>query len=214
MLHHRSGAADRAELTPATPTLGVRMTFAAGEEIYGEEEDADLVYRLISGSVRTQRLTPDGRRQIGDFYYPGEIFGLEPASQHRYSAEALSTVTVLVIKLSSLGLYGEEGARFERQIVEATRRELARTQDHLMVLGRRSACERVASFLLDLSDRGRGEVFDLAMGRQDMADFLGLTIETVSRMMSQLISDRVLRLEGLRRVRVVHRSALESAAGL
>lgn len=216
MMHYNfnNAVAARAEQIEGLAPFGVRMTFAPGEEIYAQEESADLVYRVISGSVRTLRLTCDGRRQIGDFYYPGEVFGLEPGEAHRYSAEALSAATILVIKKSALPLYGEEGVKFERIIADATRRELARTQDHLMVLGRRSACERVASFLLDVADRSRLDIVELTMGRQDMADFLGLTIETVSRMMTQLQADRLIRLEGLRRLRIVSRESLELAAGL
>ena len=189
-------------------SIGVRMTFAPGEEIYAQDEDADMIYRVLSGTVRTTRLLSDGRRQIGDFYYAGNLVGLEAGSQHRFSAEALDNCEVQVIRKSALALYGDEGLKIERTIWEETARELHRTQEHLMLLGRKSACEKVASFLLEMAGRFRGEVAELPMGRQDMADYLGLTIETVSRMVTQLQSDGLVRFLGCRRFEI------RNAAGL
>lgn len=189
--------------------FGLRMQFANGEEIYAQEEETDLIYRLVSGSVRTIRLLSDGRRQVGDFYYPGDLFGLEPSAEHRFSAEALGHCEVLVIKKAALKHYGEEGARLEREIWTATGRELARTQDHLMLLGRKTASEKVASFVLSLADRLKGDCTILPMGRQDMADYLGLTIETVSRMLGQLQQDGLLEFASTRQFRVRHRLALQ-----
>jgi CRP/FNR family nitrogen fixation transcriptional regulator len=191
--------------------IGVRMTFAAGEEIYAQDEDADLIYRVLRGAVRTMRLTSDGRRQVGDFYYPGDILGLETGPAHRFSAEALSNCDVQVIRKASLRHYGDEGQRVERLIWAATARELERTQEHLLVLGRKSARQKVASFLLDVAERageGRDGMIELPMGRQDMADYLGLTIETVSRMVTQLQADRLVEFSGCRRFRIANRRTL------
>ncbi|MDO9432449.1 MAG: cyclic nucleotide-binding domain-containing protein, partial [Phenylobacterium sp.] len=94
-------------ITPRTAAMdvfgpiGVRMHFAAGEEIYAQEEPADLLYQVIEGSVRTSRLLTDGRRQIGNFYYPDDLFGVEAGDEHRFSAEALSDCTILVVKRSA-----------------------------------------------------------------------------------------------------------------
>lgn len=182
--------------------VGVRMTFAAGEEIYGQDEEADMIYRVLRGAVRTTRLLSDGRRQIGDFYYGGDLLGLEAGPVHRFSAEALGDCEIQVIRKSALKLYGDEGVRIERMIWAETARELQRTQEHVMLLGRKSACEKVASFLLDMARRFRGEVAELPMGRQDMADYLGLTIETVSRMVTQLQADGLVRFFGCRKFEV------------
>ena len=196
-----------AAATPTQPTedfanVGVRMNFAAGEEIYAQDEDADMIYRVVRGSVRTTRLLSDGRRQIGDFYYAGDLLGLEAGPVHRFSAEALGACEILVIRKSALKLYGEDGVKIERMIWSETARELQRTQEHVMLLGRKSACEKVASFLLDMAKRFRGEVAELPMGRQDMADYLGLTIETVSRMVTQLQADGLVRFLGCRRFEI------------
>ena len=191
--------------------LGVRMTFAKDEEVYAQEEDADLIYRVVSGVVRTTRLLSDGRRQVGDFYQAGELFGLEVGVQHRYSAEALCDCTIQVVKRSSLRAQADEG-ELDRAIWEATCRDLERAQDHVLLLGRKTAAEKVATFLMDLAQRGEAEAIDLPMGRQDIADYLGLTIETVSRMLTQLQSSKVVEFASCRQFRVRKWEVLERLA--
>lgn len=190
--------------------MGVTMAFAKDEEIYGQDEDADLIYRVLEGTVRTTRVMADGRRQIGDFYLAGDIFGLETGPHHRFAAEAVRDSVILVIKASALR---SSGGDLERLGWEATRRELERAQEHVLLLGRKTACERVASFLKDLSDKSDGaKVVDLPMGRQDIADYLGLTIETVSRMLSQLQSGRIVSFCATRQFRVVNPEGLARLA--
>ncbi len=184
----------------------LRMEFAAGEEIYGQEEASDLIYRLVKGSIRTSYLLADGRRQVGDFYYDGDVFGVETGPQHRFTAEALTACEVMVVKRS--GSVAFASGRVEKLVWAATATELGRAQAHMLLLGRATACERVARFLLDLADRFRGDLVTLPMSRQDMADYLGLTIETVSRMLSRLQADGVVELAGCRHFRVRQRSNL------
>jgi CRP/FNR family nitrogen fixation transcriptional regulator len=191
--------------------LGVRMAFAKDEEIYGQDEDADLIYRVVSGAVRTSRLMADGRRQIGDFYYGQDVFGLEGGDRHRFSAEAVSDCVVLVVKASALRA-AAGGEAYEHLVRKATREELDRTQEHLLLLGRKTACERVASFLIGLAEQGRGDAVNLPMGRQDMADYLGLTIETVSRMLTQLQTTLVVEFAGARQFRISNHMALARLA--
>lgn len=184
----------------------VRMYFAAGEEVYGQDEPADLIYCLAKGSIRTSHLLADGRRQIGDFYYDGDVFGVETGPRNRFSAEALTPCEVMVVKRS--GSVAFAPARVEKLLWAATATELARAQTHLLLLGRATACERVARFLLDLADRFRGDLVALPMGRQDMADYLGLTIETVSRMLGRLQADGAVEFADCRHFRVCQRSSL------
>lgn len=193
----------------ALANLGARMRFARNEEIFAQDEDADLLYRVVSGVVRTTRLTSDGRRHVGDFYYAGDFFGLEAGEAHRFSAEALTDCELLVVRRASVNRAVDGDTVLQRLIWAATSRELERTQEHLMLLGRRSACEKVASFLLDAANRTEGEIVSLPMGRQDMADYLGLTIETVSRMVSLLQADGVVRFIDCRRFKILRRQALE-----
>jgi CRP/FNR family nitrogen fixation transcriptional regulator len=188
--------------------LGVRMPYAADEEIYAQEEEADLFYQVVRGSVRTIRLLSDGRRQIGDFYYPGDLFGFEEGPLHRLSAEAIGSCEILVVRRSALRQFGAADGSLERQLWTATSKALSRTQEHLLLLGRKTAAEKVAALLLSLADRFPGDMTDLPMGRQDMADYLGLTIETVSRMLTQMQADSLVRFESCRRFGILNRAAL------
>ena len=191
--------------------IGVPMTFAKDEEIYGQGERADLVYRMISGTVRTSRFMADGRRPIGDFYYPGDVFGLETTGSHSMAAEALSDCVILAASRQAMLAAGGE-SELKDLMWDATVRDLESAREHLTLLVRRSASERVASFLLGLAQRRGESAVELAMGRQDMADYLGLTIETVSRMITQLQSSGVVEFESCRRFRVRNREALEDLA--
>ncbi|MFM8820592.1 MAG: helix-turn-helix domain-containing protein [Phenylobacterium sp.] len=199
-----------AEAAHVLPRVGLSMAFAKDEEIYGQDEATELVYRVLEGAIRTTRVMADGRRQIGDFYLAGEIFGLETGSRRKFAAEAVSDSVVLVFKASALR---GAGGDFERLAWDTTRRELERAQEHVLLLGRRTACERVASFLKSLAEKSRvAGVVDLPMGRQDMADYLGLTIETVSRMLSQLQSSRIVSFCTTRQFRVINPQGLARMA--
>lgn len=191
--------------------LGVAMSFVKDEEIYGQGEPADRVYRIVSGAVRTSRFMADGRRPVGDFYHGGDIFGLEPADAHAMTAEALSDSVILVARREAIVTAGGRIA-LDELMWQATVRELENTREHLELLVQKNASERVASFLLCMARRTRAAEVDLAMGRQDMADYLGLTIETVSRMITQIQGAGAVRFEGCRRFRVCDRRALETLA--
>ena len=191
--------------------LGLRMSFAKDEEIFAQDEEADLVHLVVSGAVRTTRLLSDGRRQVGAFYYPGDLIGLETGPIHRFSAEAICDSVVLVVRRTALKAFAGDG-QLDRAIWEATRRELERTQEHLLVLGRKTACEKVASFLMSLAQREPADRVSMPMSRQDMADYLGLTIETVSRMLTQLQDENAVSFNGTRTFDVKHWRTLEDLA--
>ena len=194
--------------------MGLKMAFAKDEEIFAQDEDADMVHMVVAGAVRTTRLLADGRRQVGAFYYPGDLIGLETGAVHRFSAEAICDAVVLVVRRASLKTMVAEG-QLDRAIWEATRRELERTQDHLLVLGRKTACEKVASFLMGLAQRehaANDARVSMPMSRQDMADYLGLTIETVSRMLTQLQGQSVVEFDGCRKFKVKRWETLEEMA--
>jgi len=202
-------AAPASALIEVMDRLGSKHAFARDEEIYAQGEEVEHLYRVVSGMVRTIRLAADGRRQVGDFYQPGDLFGLEVGPDHQFSAEALTDCEVQMVRRTSVrALAGD--AELDRAILEATRRELQRAQDHVLLLGRRSARERVAAFLASLADRKACEGVEMPMGRQDMADYLGLTIETVSRMLTQLQQDAVVEFPTFRRFRITSWDALEA----
>jgi len=188
--------------------MGAPMRFARNEEIYGESEPADYIYKLVGGTVRTYRVLSDGRRQIGAFYLPGDMFGLECGAEHSFSAEAITNATVLVIKRSAVTALASHDVSVAQQLLAMTAQELARVQVHLMLLIK-TAQERVADFLLEMAERadGHNEV-DLPMSRQDIADYLGLTIETISRTLTQLESSAAIALPTSRRIVLRNRAAL------
>lgn len=191
-------------------TGAARLTFRQGEEIYAQDEDAELIYRLVRGAVRTSHLLSDGRRQIGDFYYEGDVIGVEIGAAHRFSAEALGDCEILAVRRSGSAAY--DAGRLERMIWQATATELGRAQSHMLLLGRATACEKVARFLLDIADRFRGEIVALPMSRQDMADYLGLTIETISRMLGRLQADGLVEFVSARKYRIRRLGALSDMA--
>src|SRR6266581_2597106 len=182
--------------------MGACMPFAANAEIYGENEPADYLYKVVSGTVRTYKVLVDGRRQIGAFHLPGDIFGLETGDEHALSAEAITDCKITVIKRSALMALAARDNEVAREMWGLTARELQRVQEHSLVLIK-SAEERVAGFLLEMAERvSAGGAVELPMSRQDIADYLGLTIETVSRTLSQFERDGVIALPNARQVRL------------
>ena len=188
--------------------MGATMSFPRNGEIYGENEPADYLYKVVSGTVRTSKILDDGRRQIGEFYLPGDIFGLEVGSEHAFSAEAIADSKVLVIKRSAVEALAARDNDAARQLWAMTGRELQRVQDHILLLIK-TAQERVAGFLLEMADRIKtSNEVELPMSRQDIADYLGLTIETVSRTLTSLENASAIALPTSRRIVLCNRTAL------
>ena len=195
-------------LTGQIEMMGATMPFVRNSEIYGENERAEYLYKVISGSVRTYKVLNDGRRQICAFYLPGDIFGLEIGDEHTFSAEAVIDCKVLVIKRSALVALAGRDSNVARKLWTMTAGELQRAQDHIMLLIK-TAQERVAGFLLEMWARApAGNEIDLPMSRQDIADYLGLTIETVSRTLTQLENSATIAVPTSRRIVLRNRSAL------
>lgn len=180
---------------------GFVKSFARNDEIFAEEAPADFVYKVISGAVRTVRILSDGRRHVGAFHLPGEVFGLEIGAVHRFTAEAVSDCQIALIRRSHIEKAAGQEADTACGLWTLVSQELNRLQDHMLQIGRKSAAERVGSFLVEMADRtGRDRALDLPMSRLDIADYLGLTIETVSRTMTQFERDRAIALPSCRRV--------------
>ena len=188
--------------------MGAPMSFGRNAEIYGEGEPADYLYKVVSGTVRTYKVLADGRRQVGGFYLPGEIFGLETGDEHSFSAEAITQCEVLVIRRSALVALADTDHDVARQLWTLTGNELRRVQEHILLLIK-SAQERVAAFLLEMEQRVcAGNAVELPMSRQDIADYLGLTIETVSRTLTNMENASTIELSSSRRVVLRNRGAL------
>jgi CRP-like cAMP-binding protein len=196
-------------LTGPIERTAVLMSFSRNAEIYGETEPADHLYKLIRGTVRTCRVLIDGRRQIGAFYLPGDTFGVEAAEQHVFSAEAVTDVTVLVMNRNAAVALAEADDDVARQLWTLIGRELQLAHDHVSLLIK-TAPERVATFLLEMAQRIQSsDELELPMSRQDIADYLGLTIETVSRTLTQLENASVIELPCSKRVVLRNRAVLK-----
>ena len=209
-LYARPVAPVRAHTTVAGPLglMGAPMRFARNVEIYGQDEPAEYLYQVISGAVRAYRMLDDGRRQIIAFYLPGDMFGVEAGDEHLSSAEAISDAQILVVKRGAVLARAEHEKDLARQLWTLTVRELQRVQEHSLVLIK-SAEERVAGFLLEMAERGAGGgAVELPMSRQDIADYLGLTIETISRTLKHLEDAAAIEVAKRRRILLRNRSAL------
>jgi CRP-like cAMP-binding protein len=199
------------EASESAGQIGLAMSFARNAEIYAEGETAGYVYKVISGVVRVSKLLPDGRRQISAFHMPGEMFGFEAGELHHASAEAIVPTKVVAYKWEGVLGTARQSASFVRELLNLTVLGLRHTQDHLLLLGRKNALERLAEFLLEMSARmGGSAVLDLAMPRHDIADYLGLTLETVSRMFAELKEMGAIKLETARRVHLLDKAALRA----
>lgn len=205
-LDPRSGAGS---LEQSMRLMGALISYPRDTEIFGENEPADYVYKVISGSARTYKILADGRRQIAGFHLPGDIFGSQLAEVHTLSAEAVADAKVLVVKRSALTALAGRDAAVARELFSLTSRELRRMQERILLLVK-SAQERVASFLLEMAERASaGNIVELPMSRQDIADYLGLTIETVSRTLTTLEGAAAIEVPTSRCIVLRNRSALD-----
>jgi CRP/FNR family nitrogen fixation transcriptional regulator len=189
--------------------VGLTRSFTKDDEIFAQGDGATHFYRVVSGVVRTSKLLSDGRRQIDAFHLAGDVFGLERGEEHRFTAEAVADCVVVAFRRCGVAALMSSDSQLAQQVVTAMMRSLERAQDHMMLLGRKTALEKIASFLLDMANRvskSDGQI-DLPMTRMDIADHLGLTIETVSRTLTQLERERVIELPAARRTIVLRDKA-------
>jgi|HubBroStandDraft_2_1064218.scaffolds.fasta_scaffold22121_2 CRP/FNR family nitrogen fixation transcriptional regulator len=211
--HAHDSRSEANSLDESLQLMGATMSYPRNTEIFGENEPADYVYKIVSGSVRTYNILSDGRRQIGGFYMPGDIFGIEFDGEHSSAAEAISDAKVLVVKRSALDALAGRDASVARELYALTARELRRVQDRILLLIK-SAQERVAGFLLEMAKRAAGgNAIELPMSRQDIADYLGLTIETVSRTLTSLETAAAIDVPTSRRIVLRNRLALSRMNG-
>ncbi len=198
-------------LTGHAGLVATEFSYRKDEEIYGEDEPAEYVYQVIRGAVRTYKLLSDGRRQIGAFHLPGDVFGLESEMSHRLAAEAIIDTTVRLVKRSSLEQAANKDVQVARKLWGITAGELRHAENHMLLLGRKSAMERVATFLLEMDRRlAVAGMMALPMCRRDIGDYLGLTLETVSRALSQLHGEGVLGFSGARQIVLRNRQHLRN----
>jgi len=193
--------------------MGATVPYSRNTEIFGENEPADYVYKVLAGAVRTYKVFADGRRQIGGFYLPGDVFGLETDDCHTFSAEAINDAKILVVKRTALMALAIRDNEVARELWSMMGQEMRRVQDHILLLIK-SAKERVVGFLLEMAERvPGGNNIELPMTRQDIADYLGLTMETVSRTLTDLQTGASIKLASARRIVLQDRGALRRIRG-
>jgi len=195
-------------------TVGASFGYRPDEEIYGEAESAEYVYKVVSGAVRSYKLLPDGRRQIAAFHLEGDLFGIESRGTHQLTAEAIVETRAILLKRSVLETLASGDVKIAYRLWTVAAESLRCAESRMLLLGRKTALERVASFLIELDDRaGKNGLLDLVMSRRDIADYLGLTLETVSRAFSQMRSSGALSLEGARHVKMNRHELLKLMEG-
>jgi len=192
--------------------------YCRGTEIFGEAEPADHVYQVKSGAVRTFKLLPDGRRQIGAFHLAGDIFGVESGEAYRFSAEAIVNTCVRIARRERVFCeFPKENILPGEDVLKLVARNLQHAENHVLLLGRQTAQERIAFFLTEMDRRLKSpKLLMLPMSRLDIADYLGLTHETVSRTLSVLRRKGILSFPGKsqREILLHHRSKLAQLAFL
>jgi len=199
----------------ALQQIGTKVRFARNTTLFNEGDDATYTYKIVSGAIRLCKHTSNGRRQIADFLLAGDYFGFLQLGTYSFTAEAVSDVVVIAYPQRQIEQLSNTMPSMSRRLLVLLSQRLLGMQDHLVLLGRQAAKERVASFLLLLAERSEaeeGEAFEVPMSRQDIADYLGLTIETVCRALSDLKRTRLIGIPNVHQIVVTDRDGLENAA--
>jgi CRP/FNR family transcriptional regulator, nitrogen fixation regulation protein len=178
--------------------IGITFTAHRDRQIYGQGDVVQFCYKILGGCVRRVKLTEDGRRQVGEFLLPGDLFGFDDLDTHDFAAEAVSDVVLRRYSRRMVEALADGQLALARRLRDLTSIRLRTAHSRLMLLGRTSASERIASFLLEMAERlpERDDcTVNLPMTRTDMADHLGLTIETVCRIFAHLRRDGTITVE-------------------
>ena len=198
--------------------LGWSVSLAAGQPLFHEGDPVTRVFTLTRGCIKLYKLLADGRRQVTGFMYPGDFLGISIDDEHAFTAECLTEAELCWFPRKRFDPFVGEHAELERALYRVAANELAAAQQQMVLLGRKTAAERVASFFITLADRAErrshsaARFIDLPMSRSDIADYLGLTKETVSRVFAVLKRDRLIRLAAMDRVEILDRQRLAGVA--
>lgn len=215
-VHSVCGALDPAELNRLA-AITTQIEAEPKQMIFFEGDPAEYLFVVTGGGVKTYRLLPDGRQQITGFLFVGDFLGLALHDNYAYSAEAMSKLQLCRFPRLKLEKLLDEFPKLERRLLKTASNELAAAQDQMLLLGRKTARERIATFLLALSERAvrreeRGDVVDLPMTRGDIGDYLGLTTETVSRTFSRFMKQGIVDLSNRSEAKILDRETLQDIA--
>lgn len=198
--------------------LSWTIALAPGQPLFHEGDEATRVFTLTRGSLKLYKLLADGRRQVTGFMFPGDFLGISIDDEHAFTAESLDESQLCWFPRTRFDGFVDDHGAMERELYRLAAHELAAAQQQMVLLGRKTAAERLASFFLMLAEKlGKStpapvRFVDLSMSRSDIADYLGLTKETVSRVLSMLKRGRLIRLEALDRVEILDREGLREIA--
>jgi len=198
--------------------VATAVRLRAGQVVFYEGDPDTYLFNVTTGVVRLSKLLPDGRRQVTGFLFAGDLLGLSISGVYAYSADAIAKTSLCRFDRRRLTEITEKYPKLERRLLALASNELVQAQDHLMILGQKTASERVATVLLRLAARigmelDGGTVLDLPMSREDMADYAGLTIETVSRNMSRFRDTGIIEIANSRRIYIPKIGALAELSG-
>jgi CRP/FNR family nitrogen fixation transcriptional regulator len=182
---------------------GVVSFYPTDATIYAQGDRAGHLYLVEFGTVRLSRVTSDGRRQITSFCFAGDVFGLEEGGEHEFSAESVDGAGIRALRPANV-------TGFAQSVLSVALRSFAHVQKHMLLLGRLGANERMARFLIDLMDRQQSDddLINLPMQRNDIADYLGITFETVSRALRVLKDRGLIRLNTISQIEVLDEDGL------
>ena len=217
LLPHRdlgkTPAAKPADEFAALDRIGTVLSIDREAVLFYEDDPAEHYFKVVSGAIRCCKLLADGRRHVSEFYLPGDFIGLDAEASYLFTAEAVKETTVIRYTRRGVDALASVEPRIARRLLSIACRDLGAAQRKLVVLGRKSAEERIAAFLLDLAMRnGQRDRVSLPMSRTDIGDHLGLTMETVSRGLSHLKSEGIIALETSHHILFRDRDALQSLA--
>ncbi|HLI14322.1 MAG TPA: helix-turn-helix domain-containing protein [Alphaproteobacteria bacterium] len=205
------------QATSRIATISTIQSVSASQVVFYEGDEADSIYEVVRGTLKIYKLLPDGRRQITGFLSEGHLLGLSLDGTYTYSAEAMTDLVLCRYPRSHFDRIVSEMPGLAQRLLTATSDELRAAQDQMLLLGRKSAEEKIASFLLMLArSHSLGDeenVLEIPMGRDDIADYLGLSIETVSRTLTKLKRAGIIALPMSSRVVLQDRGRLEELAG-
>jgi CRP-like cAMP-binding protein len=193
---------------------GSKLRFQRGETIFSEGDLVKHAYRVVSGAVRLCKHMADGRRQIAEFLLPGDFFSFAEMDEHSFTAEAMSAVVLACYPQHAIQRLTEECVDVRGFFRSLLSKRIKEAENHLVILGRQTAKEKVASFLVLLIDRSNAneERLALPMSRQDIADFLGLTMETVSRVLSAMKREKLIELPTLHELVIRNQDSIRGLA--
>jgi CRP-like cAMP-binding protein len=198
----------------ALDQIGIQIHVAQNQTIFSQGEPVNHAYKIVSGVVRLCKHLPDGRRQIAQFLFPGDYFSFITIGDHGFSAEAVVDLTLLSFPQKHVERLCQENPNLRVRLFELLSQRVHDIQNHLTMVGRQTAKERVAAFLLLLAERlsSDGALVNVPMNRQDIADYLSLTMETVSRTLSRLKATRIISVPNLHQLELLNTDALHTLA--